>query len=326
MQITDASCFKRDALRNGTLNLKTVRCETWAGFIFICMDDTAPPLLEFLGDIPDVMRSYAMGDMHVVKDVVLEFEANWKVVIEAFLESYHLQITHAQAKPYVDDVAYQIDYYRNGHGRLHTSIGIPSPRCADRKTLDPVLGFILMEAGLNPTDFVGRASEARSAIAAAKRRIDNPWGLDYSGFSDSQVTDDWNYSIFPNMTFNTHPEGVLVMRFLPHPVDPQKSTYHVWVISRKLKDGARPPAYMGVEPDVDISGNVRPARRYNTLAKPELGEVLEQDVANIQGVQRGLRSRSFDHNKYSEQETRILQFHAEMDRYLSRLGAGDDEK
>ena len=67
-----------------------------------------------------------------------------------------------------------------------------------------------------------------------------------------------SYSVFPNMTFNTHPEAVLVMRFLPHPTDPEKSYYHVWVLSRKLAEGARPPAYMGVEAEIDISGKVRP--------------------------------------------------------------------
>lgn len=315
--ITDANCFREGALC-GDLNLKPVRCETWAGFVFINMDEEAPPLMEFLAEIPEVMQSYNMDQMHVVKDVVIEFEANWKVVSEAFIESYHLQVTHAQAKPYVDDVNYQIDTFHNGHARLHTAIAVPSPRVADRNALDPVLGFMLMEAGLDPAEFQGRAMEARGAILKAKRQPDNPYGFDYSGFSDTQVTDDWNYSIFPNMTFNTHPEGVLIMRFLPHPTDPEKCYYHVHVISQKLKDGVRPPAYMGVEPEVDVSGKTRPARRYNSKHKPELGEVLEQDVGNIEGVQKGLRSRSFDVNKYSEQEQRIIQLHAEIGRYFKQ--------
>jgi hypothetical protein len=75
---------------------------------------------------------------------------------------------------------------------------------------------------------------------------------------------------------------------------------------------------MGVEDDVDVSGNTRPARRYNTKAKPELGEVLEQDIRNIEGVQLGLHSSSFDFNKYSEQEQRNIQLHAEIDRYMRR--------
>lgn len=323
--ITDRSCFKDEALC-GDLNLMPVRCETWAGFVFICMDEKAPPLQQFLAEIPGVMQSYKMEEMHVVKDVVIEFDANWKVVSEAFIESYHLQVTHPQAKPFVDDVYYQIDTFHNGHARLHTAVAIPSPRVADRNALDPVLGYMLMEAGLDPADFVGKAMQARAAILAAKRKPDNPYGVDYSGFTDTQVTDDWNYSIFPNMTFNTHPEGVLIMRFLPHATDPEKSYYHVHVISRKLREGVRPPAYMGVEPDVDVSGKTRPARRYNSKHKPELGEVLEQDVGNIEGVQKGLRSRSFDVNKYSEQEQRIIQQHAEIERYFARHRGSKQEQ
>ncbi len=315
--VTDASTFRAEALK-ADLDLKPVRCETWAGFIFINMDDNAAPLLEFLGDIPRIMSSYDMEKMHVVKDVVVEFDCNWKVTWEAFIESYHLQVTHAQAKPAVDDVAYQIDYFRNGHARLHTALGYPSPRCEDRDSLDPILTYMLMEAGLDPAAFQGKAMQVRAAICAAKRNPNNKYGIDYSGFSDSQITDDWNYSIFPNMTFNTHPEGVLIMRFLPHPTDPEKSYYHVHVISHQLKEGTRPPAYQGVEDNVDISGKTRPARRYNHKSKPELGEVLEQDISNIEGVQRGLRSRGFDHNKYCEQETRIMQFYAEMDRWFAR--------
>jgi len=319
LAITDVSTFRPEALRD-RLNLKPVRCELWAGFIFINMDLQARPLSEFLSDLPELMDAYHMEEMHVVKDVVIELDANWKVVLEAFLESYHLQETHPQAKPFVDDVEYQIDFYRNGHGRLQTAIGYPSPRCDDRSTLPPGLAFMLMEAGVDPAAYASRAMDVRAALLAAKRNPANPYGLDYSAFTDSQVTDDWNYSVFPNMTFNTHPEGVLVMRFLPHPTDPEKSYYHTWVISRKLKAGVRPPAYMGVEPEVDISGDTRPARRYNNKFKAELGEVLEQDVSNVEAVQRGLRSRVFERNRYSEQEQRIIQFHAEVERYFKAGG------
>jgi hypothetical protein len=290
--------------------------------VFVNLDPQAAPLLEFLAELPAVMNAYQMENMHVVKDVVVEFNANWKIVLEAFIESYHLQVTHPQARPLVDDVNYQIDIFHNGHGRLHTALAIPSPREANRQLLHPGLVFMLQEAGVDPTPFEGRGMDVRAAICAAKRKPNNTYGIDYSAFSDSQVTDDWNYSIFPNMTFNTHPEGVLVMRFLPHPTDPEKCSYHVWVISRKLTEGVRPPAYMGVEDDVDVSGNTRPARRYNTKAKPELGEVLEQDIRNIEGVQLGLHSSSFDFNKYSEQEQRNIQLHAEIDRYMRRYSPG----
>ena len=43
----------------------------------------------------------------------------------------------------------------------------------------------------------------RAAIAKAKRQDDNVFGLDYSAFTDAQLTDDWNPSIFPNLAPDT---------------------------------------------------------------------------------------------------------------------------
>ncbi|MFI4988749.1 MAG: aromatic ring-hydroxylating dioxygenase subunit alpha, partial [Alphaproteobacteria bacterium] len=38
--------------------LAAVRMETWQGFIFINFDSSAPPLLEHLGNLPDLLGSY----------------------------------------------------------------------------------------------------------------------------------------------------------------------------------------------------------------------------------------------------------------------------
>jgi hypothetical protein len=164
----------------------------------------------------------------------------------------------------------------------------------------------------------------RAALCAAKRRPDNPFGIDFSGFLDSQLTDDWNPSFFPNMTFNAHPEGVLVMRFLPHASDPLKCIYHVWVLLPKTRPGIRPPAYFGVEPDVDVSGAVRPAHRLAELCNPQLGDLLEQDLANLPAIQQGLLSNGMRNGvRLSELEQRIQQLHAEIDRRIaSRPCAG----
>ncbi len=75
---------------------------------------------------------------------------------------------------------------------------------------------------------------------------------------------------------------------------------------------------MGVEEHVDVSGNVRPPRRRTTHEDPQGGEVLEQDVANMITLQRGMQSRGLnDTIVLSEQERRIQQFLAELDLYLT---------
>jgi hypothetical protein len=217
------------------------------------MDPNAPPLLEYLGEIPELMSAYNMETMHVVKDTILEIDCNWKIGVEPFIESYHLHITHPQALPVVDDVYEQFDAYKNGHGRLATPLAVPSPRTTNREMSDG-LRFLLMEAGVDPAAFSGPITGIPKAIVDSKRQPDNRYALDYTGFTDSQIVDDWNYFIYPNMTFNTHPEGVLIMRFLPHPTNPEKHFYHVLVILPKLKEGSKAPFYFGVDDDVDISG------------------------------------------------------------------------
>ena len=136
-------------------------------------------------------------------------------------------------------------------------------------------------------------------------------------FTDNQLTDDWNPSLFPNVTLNMHPEGILLQRFRPHPTDPEKGYHDVIVLSAKLGEGRRPPAYMGVEDHVDVSGETRPARRHTTADDPQGGEVIEQDIANMTTMQRGMHSRGIERIEFTEQERRIQQFLAELDLYLT---------
>jgi phenylpropionate dioxygenase-like ring-hydroxylating dioxygenase large terminal subunit len=317
VRVTDRGTFKESTLE-GDLNLKPVRCETWAGFVFINMDPAAPPLLEFLAEVPELMSAYRMEDMHVVKDAVLEIDCNWKTGLEPFIESYHVHITHPQALRILNDVYEQYDVFRNGHARLATPLVSPSPRTGRSNELNEGIKFFLAEAGIDPTTFQGTIEDAREAIWQAKRRPDNRYGLDFTRFTKSQVLDDWNYFIFPNMTLNTHPEGVLVMRFLPHATNPEKFYYHVHVILPRLKEGVKAPFYMGVPDDADVSGRTRPAREWTTMAQPKMGEILEQDISNMVATQRGLRSKGFASGmRFAERELRVQVFHAELDAYLS---------
>lgn len=209
-----------------------------------------------------------------------------------------------------EDYLGQFDVFGNGHVRHMTAVAIPSMRLPEQTTLNPLLQFLLLDAGIDPSGFKGGPEEVRAAIRDAKRNPDNHFGLDYSRFTDSQITDDWNY-------FISHPEGILIMRFLPHPGDPAKFDYHVLVVMPKLKEGAKAPFYMGVEEGDDISGATRPERIRSTKAEPRLGEVLEQDISNIEAVQHGLQSGGFAGGmRYAEHELRIQVLHAEIDRYL----------
>lgn len=315
-RITDRQFFDGRSLC-GELGLKAVRCEEWAGSWFINLDPAAEPLLDYLAPMPDLLAMYRLESLTLVKDVAVEIDCNWKVAHEAFLEPYHVHITHPELLPAVDEVHNQYDFYPNGHARLVTPLAVPSPRLRDRASLTPALEFMLREAGVDPAGIAGAAS-VQDAIRRAKRKPDNPFGLDYSLYSDAQLTDDWNPSIFPNLAFNLFPEAAQVMRFLPHPTDPNRCTFHVWILVPKAAPGVRPPANFGVEDDVDITGNTRPALRRTRQEDAQLGYVLQQDISNMAVVQQGLRSAGLETVRLSEQEQRIQQLHAEIDRRIAR--------
>ena len=317
VRVTDRETFRQEALCQN-LDLTPVHVKVWGGLVFINMDEDPVPFEDYYADVLSMLASYAMDEMFVVKDLSVEVPANWKTMYSVFNETYHAHATHPQIKPYVDDHFVQYDFYPNGHNRNLFAVGAVSPRWPDTRFINIGLAYFLQEAGVKAVGFKGDARNVRRAIQQAKRKADNPFGIDYSSFTDNQLTDDWNPSLFPNVTINMHPEGVLLQRFRPHPTDPERGYHDVFVLSAKLVEGRRPPAYMGVEDDVDVSGRVRPARRRTTHENPQGGEVLEQDIANMVTLQRGMHSNGLNGTiVFSEQERRIQQFLAELDLYLN---------
>ena len=68
---------------------------------------------------------------------------------------------------------------------------------------------------------------------------------------------------------------------------------------------------------MDTTGATRPDIEHIPAdAKPDLGEVLNQDIELVAAVQRGSKSRGFRGPLWSEQEQRVRHFHRELDRYV----------
>ena len=109
--------------------------------------------------------------------------------------------------------------------------------------------------------------------------------------------------IFPNITFNTHCNSVMVFRQRPHPTDPNKMFYDVQNYSM-MPAGTEWPE--------------RPPHRQWKHGEDTLGEVLDQDASNLPMVQRGMNSTGFRGLWISSQELRIRHFHKTLDDYLHR--------
>ncbi len=316
-EVTDRETYRPQVLE-GSLDLPQVRCEVWGGWVFVCMDERTEPLETFLDVLPSHLAAYQFENMVVVKDVEVTWPVNWKTALDAFLESYHVHAVHPEILPFYDDYFQQWDLYGHGMSRMLMMFAAVSPRHPDQTTVNEVLGAMLREVGVDPERFEGDASAVRKAIQQAKLSAKGRLSASIDGYVPNQLTDDWAYHVFPNVTLNIHPEGALVQRFRPHPTDPEQFIYDVTVLVHPIHDPTvRLPAYMGVPDGTDCSGATRPERGYLTRGDGGLGQVLEQDSRLVPWVQKGLRSRGFKGARLSEQEQRLRHYHRELDRYLS---------
>jgi len=126
-RVTDRDLFKAEALC-GDLNIPQLRCDTYGGFVFVNMDPNAPSLTEHLGEIPDILSGYLLDEMVVLNDVVLDMDCNWKTMLEAFSENYHVHKAHPAASWVVDERITQMDFYAGGHARRITPVGVHNSR------------------------------------------------------------------------------------------------------------------------------------------------------------------------------------------------------
>ena len=90
------------------LSLLPVRVEAWGLNVYACLDESTPPLAEWLGDLPERMAGYRFDGWYVHERRTFEVAANWKLITENFQEYYHLAWVH----PELAKVSRVRDHYR----------------------------------------------------------------------------------------------------------------------------------------------------------------------------------------------------------------------
>jgi choline monooxygenase len=100
----DPACF----------GLQPVRVERWGPFVFVNLDDHAPPLAEMLGSIPAEVAAagFDISAMARVERRDYIVECNWKVYVDNYLEGYHIPIAHPALFREIDYDAYRIETQR----------------------------------------------------------------------------------------------------------------------------------------------------------------------------------------------------------------------
>lgn len=297
-RIPDLDTFPQGA--PACAGIRQLPCEVWNGMVWFSLNPNAGPLADYLHPVGAHLEPYHFGKMAITRDITVEWNCNWKASVDAFNESYHVQGIHPQLMWYLHDLDLQIDVYGR-HNRYLIPFGTLSPRVRKPNTIPDPIKVIMKAAGMDPADYDEPIENIRRDVQKFKRKHGAAQGKDYSKLNDDQLTDDYHYLLFPNVTLNTHADDLMVFRQRPHPTDPDRMFYDVWTLEL-VPDG---------QPWPD-----RPKHLHVRHGEKSIGLVLDQDAQNLPGVQAGMHSAGFDGLWLGSQELRIRHFHHVLDSYV----------
>ena len=309
------------------LGLIEVAVDTFAGFIFLNPDSDAEPLETFLGaDVINGLRPYRLDEMTPVgMDVREDLACNWKVVIDAFSEGYHIIGVHPQLLSVLD---LEAGVSRHGlygdHGMAVSPFEVSdADNCSLEQQVEGVRN--LPETFPTVTEVLPRFEQlvdehrdsdgkltrlpegvsVRSLLQAATREALTAKGLDVSALSDDQMSDNQGWFLFPNFFMTIRAGEATAIMAYPHPEgDPNKCIWHV-------------TAYMWLPPQA------RDAYRAEPVVVEEPGSypyflALQQDYEQMPRQQQGLRNQALTSIQLVKEEASVARFHATVDRYMNR--------
>jgi phenylpropionate dioxygenase-like ring-hydroxylating dioxygenase large terminal subunit len=300
----------------GNVNLEEIPCDTWGGFVWINFDPACVGLREYLHPVADHLDCYRMEDMKRTHWITLEGDFNWKCMQDNFNESYHLPFVHPQLSFTLNEhhSGCQFDMYESGHVRMLMPGGGPGPHFTGR--VDRVLDGMretLTFWELDPEQFRDDPAAIRAALQKRKRELGEAKGFDFSRYTDEQLTDNYHYTIFPNVSFSMKPDGCIVLFAFPHATDPEKCFFQMWYLTL-FPEGAKQYYSASMRDWVDVDARI--PHQSGKAGEVSCGPTIDQDVAIWNTQQAGLRSRGFRGAHLPKQEYRIRYFHDNLDTWL----------
>ncbi len=297
------------ALRNADYPLIPVQVDTWARLVWINLDIDVMPLVDYLDDMPADVTWADLDEFRCVAQISTVLDCNWKVLIDGFSETYHVQGIHPEMLPMVDDInSPQIIW--NHVGKLEQPYGLPSPRLREVTPQQVWEGFVEVmgaRAGIDdaaeagPVPDVPAGQYLRDVIAEMiKRHSKATKGVDLSRFETWQLMNMQQFNVFPNVTILVFADMLQVVKARPGS-HPGESIMDVIAFDRSTSTDAEPTTPVTM-----------------TWAKEDfqMGLVLTQDVANIEKAQRGLYQPGFTHLSLSGEECRIINLHRNLDAHI----------
>jgi choline monooxygenase len=93
------------------LGLMPVRVEEMCGLIFVNLDADATPLADLVGDLPQRLAPYRIETLEQFAPGEGTQPANWKVVVDNYIEGYHIPIAHPGLMRMLDYKHYDVEVH-----------------------------------------------------------------------------------------------------------------------------------------------------------------------------------------------------------------------
>ena len=166
-------------LDKSKLGLMPARVETLAGFVFVNLDSEARPLSDLTQGLAERLERYGIPELEMfgTKGGGGSQPANWKIVVENYLEGYHVPIAHPGLMRLLDYQRYAVETHE---------------------------GWAWFEAPLRDTPSSNRMERTYQRLAKPM-----------SGLDDADRTV-WRYVvIYPNTAIDLYPDQVNVWQICP---------------------------------------------------------------------------------------------------------------
>ena len=303
-------------------SLLPVAVDTFAGFIFLNPDPGAPPLREYLGaEVVELLEPYNIDEFITVMDVSEPIECNWKVVMDAFEEGYHINGIHPQLLQvlHINPRTARYRFFENH------SVAVAPFEVAGASAQEQVEGMLaLPETFPGTVAVIPRFQELlapyqdedgkvqfpdnvtpRALLQQATREVLTGMGLDVSALTDDQMVDNQGWVLFPNYFMTVRAGECHVIMAAPHPDgDPNRCIWHVasyMYVPEEFRDAVRAEPIV-----VDTPGSYK------------YFEALQQDYEQMPRQQKGLRNDRLDHMSLVKEEVVVAHFHSVVDRYMAQ--------
>ncbi|WCT73500.1 aromatic ring-hydroxylating dioxygenase subunit alpha [Sphingomonas naphthae] len=321
----------KGALTEGRTGLSEVQVDHWGGWVFINMDPNCVPLREFLEPAASILDAFQFEKMRYKWRQWVIYPANWKTALEAFMEPYHVSGTHSQLLKYGQFYAYSKSYGLHGvsgFDERDASMKMSQSSTVTRAGLGGDPRVSTYELARENYTTVNYAASTETLVNAASRLVDelpegtSPGDVVKHWLASAKADDAKRGVIWPEISAENMAEAGLAWHVFPNMSLLQGATFALCYRARPYGDDPDKCIFESYAIERFPEGEVPRTEWVHAEATAEKwGSVLAQDFANMEWVQKGMKSRGFRGTLPNpHQEQKITNFHRNLAQYMGMGG------